>query len=86
MLRVIGEPLLLFSLPFAVYALFVVMFSNSLEPGKAWSISHVSRLVLAGLTVALAGILLFGFEAEQHRGIYTPAHIENGQLVPGHQD
>lgn len=83
MLRVIGEPMALFLSPFVAYALFVLAFSSRLEEGKAWSSGHVSRLVLAGLALALAGILLFGFGAERHQGKYIPAHIEDGQLVPG---
>ena len=83
MLRLVGEPLLLFSLPFIAYALFVLAYSARFEDGKAWSGLHVSRLGLAGLALALAGLLLFGFGAERHRGAYVPAHVENGQLLPG---
>lgn len=86
MLRVIAEPLALFLLPFAVYAVFVLIFSNSLEQGKAWSMGHVSRLTLAGLAAALGGILWFGSFAERHQGAYIPAHIENGVLVPGRME
>ena len=82
MIRVIGEPLLFFSLPFIAYALFVLLFSSSLEPGKPWSMGHVSRLVIAGLAAALAGLLLIGLESGHNKGAYIPAHIENGQLVP----
>lgn len=83
MLRVIGEPLLLFSLPFLVYAVIVILLSKRLEKGRAWSVGHVSGLVLAGLAAALGGLLLLGYEGPNHRGAYIPAHIESGQLVPG---
>ena len=86
MLRVIAEPLALFLLPFAIYALFVIVFSASLEKGKAWSMGHVSGLTLAGLAAALASILWFGTFAERHQGAYIPAHIENGVLVPGRME
>ena len=86
MLRVILEPLALFSLPFVAYALFVLSAPEKFDKNKAWSAAHVSGLMLAGLAAAVAGLLLFGVTAQRHQGAYKPAHVENGNLVPGHLD
>lgn len=86
MLRIILEPLALFLSPFAVYALFMLASPGGIGKDKAWSLRHVSVLTLAGLSAAFIGLIVFGVTAERHLGAYTPAHVENGRLVPGHLD
>ena len=85
MWRVFLEPAALFFSPFVAYALFMA-FVRAEGQGEKWSKKHVSALTLAGLALAAAGVLLLGVRAERHQGAYVPAHIENGQLVPGHMD
>ena len=41
-------------------------------------------LTIAGLAVAVAGMLFFGLTADRQTGRYAPAHVENGRVVPGH--
>ena len=83
MLRVIFEPLLFFVAPFAAYALWL-RFRNATSPGlDAWSHTTLASLSLAGLVIAIAGVLALGLLGDKHLGAYKPAHMENGRLVPG---
>jgi len=45
--------------------------------------SAVSTLALAGLAIAVAGVFAIGLFAPRSQGAYVPAHVENGQIVPG---
>ncbi|QBR71185.1 hypothetical protein CU048_07690 [Beijerinckiaceae bacterium] len=83
MWRALLEPLLFFGSPFAVYVIYLVIRRNYPFALEHWNRSAVSTLTLAGLAVAVAGMLVFGFFAPRHGGAYLPAHIEDGKLVPG---
>ena len=40
-------------------------------------------LVIVGLAAALAGLAGASLFAPRGHGVYIPAHVENGVLVPG---
>jgi hypothetical protein len=84
MLRVLLEPALLFALPFAVYILYMAMRRRYPFAVEAWSHSRVATLALAGLAVAVIGVIALGAFAPREQGAYVPAHVENGRLMPGH--
>jgi hypothetical protein len=84
MLRVLLEPALLFGLPFIVYILYLAIRQRYPFAVEAWSRSRVATLALAGLAVAVAGVILIGAFAPRQQGPYVPAHVENGRLLPGH--
>jgi hypothetical protein len=86
MLRVILEPALLFLSPFAAYMAYLYVRNHYPFAVDHWTRSLVSSLALAGLALAVAGLFLLGFFSERHRGAYIPAHIENGQLIPGRSE
>jgi hypothetical protein len=48
-----------------------------------WTRGRVSTLTLVGLAVAVIGMFAFGLFATRGQGVYVPAHIEKGVLVPG---
>jgi len=83
MWRAILEPALLFASPFAAYTIYLVLRRNYPFTMEHWTKSAVSTLTLAGLAIAVAGMIAFGIFAPRHAGAYVPAHIENGKLVPG---
>lgn len=83
MWRMIVQPALLFLSPFAAYICYLALRRTYPFAVYHWTQSAMSALALAGLVVAVAGMLLFGIFAERHEGAYVPAHIENGRLVPG---
>ncbi len=83
MWRAILEPTLLFGSPFAAYAAYLALRQKYPFEVEHWSRSAVSTLVLAGLAIAVAGVFVFGIFAPRNQGAYVPAHVENGQIVPG---
>jgi hypothetical protein len=82
MWRAIIETTLFFSAPFALYALFHLLQMRWPFVAELWTKGVVSTLTVAGLAIAVAGLLLLGLES-RNQGTYMPAHIENGRLVPG---
>jgi hypothetical protein len=73
---------LLFLLPFAIYALYLRFRPESdNEP----ALSHPwAMLVIAGLLLVSASFVFWGvFENANQRGVYVPPHLEGGRLVPG---
>jgi Family of unknown function (DUF6111) len=83
MWRALLEPVLLFASPFVAYAIYLVISRNYPFTLEHWTKGAVSTLTLAGLVIAVTGMLAFGIFAPRHQGAYQPAHIENGRLVPG---
>jgi Family of unknown function (DUF6111) len=83
MWRVILEPTLLFASPFLAYAVYLALQQNYPLALEHWSKSAVSTLTLAGLALALGGMLAVGIFAPRHEGAYIPAHVEDGKIVPG---
>ena len=82
MWRAILEPALLFASPFAAYTIYLILRQSPFEM-EHWTKGAVSTLTLAGLVIAVTGMIAFGIFAPRHEGAYVPAHIENGKLVPG---
>ena len=83
MLRVILEPLAFFIAPFAIYALWLRLRGAAAPDFDAWSHTRIASLAFVGLGLAILGVLLLGLSSSGHMGAYTPAHVENGKLVPG---
>ena len=82
MTRVIFGEVLLFLLPFAVFAFYVVMQRRNPLAWAAWS-GQVSWLVIAGIACVIAGLLYTGVTAERRAGPFVPTHVEDGRVVPG---
>jgi hypothetical protein len=83
MWRAILEPTLLFGSPFAAYAIYLALRLKYPFEVEHWSRSAVSTLALAGLAIAVTGVFAIGIFAQRGHGAYVPAHVENGQIVPG---
>jgi hypothetical protein len=84
MLRAILEPLSLFLSPFFAFAIYLILRARYPLAIEHWSRGRVSTLTLAGLAIAVMGLVLFGLSAPRGHGAYVPAHVENGRLIPGH--
>lgn len=82
MLRNLLEEILLFFLPFAVFATWLIATRRNPFDVDHWS-GRKFILAVIGITLAI-GSILYAFQfADRHTGAYEPAHMENGQLVPG---
>ena len=74
----------IFLIPFAVYALFLVLSRSGLLTRTSWPVKVVGRLLLGSLLlVVLSLVLLAQFSGAPPHSTYIPAHLENGKLVPG---
>lgn len=82
MTRAVFEALVLFLSPFFLFGIYLYLRRRNPLTREAWD-GHVPWLVLAGLIVAILGIVMGGLTAERHTGAYVPSHLENGKLVPG---
>ena len=84
MLRAILEPVTLFLTPFIAFAIYLVLRARYPLAIEHWTRGRVSTLTLAGLAIAVLGMFVFGLTAPRGHGTYVPAHIKDGQLIPGH--
>ena len=73
--------LLLFLLPFALYAAYLRAREHDAEvPSKhPWTALFISGLVLVAASFVVWGL----FDDANQRGVYVPPHLEDGRLVPG---
>jgi hypothetical protein len=82
MIRVFISQLVLFLLPFLIYAgyLFLTKKMNRqafIDAPRYW-------LILSGLGLSIIGFLVLSqIDNKPLGGVYIPAHMENGTLVPG---
>lgn len=82
MIRRIIFDLLLFLLPFALYG---VYWRRSPNPNSRSTNHPWSYLLISGLVLVAASFVVWGVtEGSGERGVYVPAHVENGRVVPGH--
>jgi hypothetical protein len=84
MIRPLLSEVGLFLLPFAAYALFLIVSRTNVLTTTAWPIHVIGSLLGAALTLTVGAlVLLANFSGAPPKSTYTPAHIENGKLVPG---
>jgi hypothetical protein len=84
MIRAVIEPLALFLSPFVAFAIYLLLRARYPLAIEHWTRGRVSTMTLIGLSIAVIGMFVFGVSAPRGRGVYVPAHVENGELVPGH--
>jgi heme/copper-type cytochrome/quinol oxidase subunit 3 len=84
MIRRIVFDVLLFLLPFALYGLY---WRFSAKPGERATAHPWNYLLISGLVLVAASFVLWGItEGAGQQGVYVPAHVENGRVIPGHVD
>ena len=84
MIRPVLTEVGIFLIPFAVYALFLVMTRSGVLAQSSWPVHMLAKLVLGSLLlVVVSFILLAHFSGAPPDSTYVPAHIDNGRFVPG---
>jgi heme/copper-type cytochrome/quinol oxidase subunit 3 len=82
MIRRIIFDVLLFLLPFALYGM---CWRFSPSPNGRTANHPWSYLLISGLVLVAASFIVWGVtEGSGQTGVYVPAHLENGRVVPGH--
>jgi hypothetical protein len=82
MIRSILEETILFALPFFGFALWLAFRARAPFHWAHWE-DRIGRLAFIGLVLAAAGFVAEGVMAKRNQGVYVPAHMDNGQLIPG---
>ena len=77
------DAVLLFFVPFVVYAGVLLVRRRYPFVLKAWTDGPLAQLVVTGLALAIIGVLAAGLLSGRSTGAYVPAHVEHGTLVPG---
>ncbi len=84
MIRPAFTEVLLFLVPFAVYAAFLLATRSGLVLQSSWPTHVIAKLALGSLMLVLVSFLLLAhFSGAAPNSTYIPAHIDNGQFVPG---
>ena len=84
MIRPAFTEVLIFLVPFAVYALFLLATRSGLLLQSSWPVHVIAKLVIGSLLLVIVSfILLAHFSGASPNSTYIPAHIENGKFVPG---
>jgi hypothetical protein len=84
MIRPAVTEVLIFLIPFAVYALFLVATRSGLLVQSSWPVHVIAKLVIGSLLLVIVSfVLLAQFSGASPNSTYIPAHVENGRLVPG---
>jgi hypothetical protein len=87
MVRFVALDGIFFLLPFAAYALWLIITRRTLTNAADWQVKTIAYLVLAGAVLMIAALVVFiHLDISPPGGTYVPAHIENGVIVPGHID
>jgi hypothetical protein len=84
MWRPLAESLGLFLLPFAAFAIYLALRARWPLALEHWTRSRVATLLVVGLVAAFAGLAGASLFAPRGQGVYVPAHVVDGVLVPGH--
>ncbi|MGH6681595.1 MAG: DUF6111 family protein [Bradyrhizobium sp.] len=74
----------IFLIPFALYAMLLLVTRSGLLLPASWPVHLLARLLLGSLLLVIASfVLLADFSAAPPNSTYIPAHLVNGRLVPG---
>lgn len=84
MVRFVAFDAVLFLLPFAAYALWLIFTRRTLRQADDWTVKVIAYLALAGAILTIVALVVFiHLDTAPPGGTYVPAHIENGVIVPG---
>lgn len=84
MARPILVELLLFLAPFAIYAIVLWLTRRDARDLAHWHARMLMSLAIAGLVLMIGGLIFFAhFGGSPPTGVYEPAHMQDGRLVPG---
>jgi hypothetical protein len=84
MIRPVLTEIALFLAPFLIYAVFLWATQAGVLHPNSWSLPRVAWLVIAALVLMIGSfVVLAQWGGSPPGSTYVPAHIEDGQFVPG---
>ena len=86
MARFLAFDAVFFLVPFAVYALWLMITRGSLNNIADWQARTIAALAAGGAVLMIVVLVVFiQFQGSPTTGTYVPAHLdENGNIVEGH--
>jgi hypothetical protein len=83
-IRLFSIEVALFLAPFVLYALFLWATREGFLHPDQWRPQVLAALSLVAVVLTAAGFVLIAeYTGAPAHSTYVPAHLENGQLVPG---
>ena len=84
MIRAVLTEVGVFLIPFALYVLFLLATQKGVRESTSWPARVVLRLLMSAFVLVIISLLLLAhFSGAGPTATYTPAHMEDGRLVPG---
>jgi len=84
MIRPVLTEVVLFLVPFVLYAVFLLAMRRRLFDPEHWPWSRIASLAIAALLLMLGSFIYFANHSGAPVGSkYVPAHVEDGKFVPG---
>ena len=83
MTRAVVQGVVLFLLPFVLFAAYLVIRRRNPLVWSHWSDQSL-LLTITGLSFVVLSLIATGLLAERQTGAYVPTRVENGRVVPGH--
>jgi hypothetical protein len=84
MIRPVLTEVILFLLPFVLYAVFLWATKAGVLDVGSWPLARVLTLAIIALVLVVGSFIFFAhFSGAPPGSTYVPAHIENGKFVPG---
>ena len=84
MIRVGFTEIILFLLPFVLYAVFLWATKAGVLHPDSWPVSRIVSLAIVSLLLVIGSFIYFAhFTGAKPGSTYIPAHIEDGKFVPG---
>ena len=85
MFRIVALDALFFLMPFAAYALWLVVTRRTVSDPGDWTVKTIAWLALAGAILMVTVLVVFiHLDPSPPGGTYVPPSFENGVLTPGH--
>jgi hypothetical protein len=84
MIRPVLTEIALFLAPFLAYAIFLIATRNGLLVRASWPLRRLATLGIIALVLMIGSfIYLSHFSGAPPGSTYEPAHVEDGQFIPG---
>jgi drug/metabolite transporter (DMT)-like permease len=83
MIRTGATELILFLLPFMLYAVYLLATRSQVLHSDSWPLRHIAWLLGAALLLVIGSFIYFAnYTGAPVGSDYEPAHMEDGKFVP----
>ena len=84
MIRVGLTEIVLFAMPFVLYAVFLWATRAGVMDPESWPVSRLITLAIVSCVLVIGSFIYFAnYTGAPPGSTYVPAHMENGKFVPG---